>query len=434
MATFYVDIGLSTGLGTKDGLTPNNCKGWDEFAHYDFTDGFLYLNASVGDVFLLRGSKALDDYTPDVFIRAWTFGGSNTTASLKPWDLNAYGPWRMSLTSGMPLSATTIHFENIIECEGAIIDCSQIIGNNDVIFNTVNLASGATVTIKNCFIRGLGDMPGPAGVGFDLNGSDSVIYVIKGCTIVCNALSVLASDNNPTASFTDCIIDGYIATAVEGLITGSFTTNRCAFTTGSDPNTLYGTHTLYQYNWTAPLWPAWDASKTSFNMNVLTYGITAPPQPGNEPYTGYQTDMFGDRRTGIGAGFMPGTQKIRTLQILNGAVTRELLAPDVAGTGFHLDSTGLNIIARPSSGFVVDFTGISVDFLKETPTGLIDGTNDSYLLSFVPVSGSDQIFLNGLFQEAGGNDYALSNKTLTFTNVPKIGDIIRAVYLVASRI
>lgn len=60
-----------------------------------------------------------------------------------------------------------------------------------------------------------------------------------------------------------------------------------------------------QYNW-EPLveFPLWDAPKEAFNTTVLFEGIEAPPQPGTPPYTNYETDLFGNQRTGIGTGNM----------------------------------------------------------------------------------------------------------------------------------
>src|SRR5438128_2128558 len=42
---------------------------------------------------------------------------------------------------------------------------------------------------------------------------------------------------------------------------------------------------------------------------------------------------------------------------------------------------------------------------KETPSGAIDDSNVTYTLAFTPVAGSDHVFLNGVLQNAGGNDY-----------------------------
>jgi hypothetical protein len=128
-------------------------------------------------------------------------------------------------------------------------------------------------------------------------------------------------------------------------------------------------------------------------------------------------------------------QKIRTSQIQAATITKDLINPNVAGTGVSQDLDGsLKVKVASNSGVFVDSTGIYIDYYKDNPTGAVDGTNAVYTLSFTPVANSEMIFTNGILQEAGaGNDYTISSKTVTFANPPYSGDKIRAAYLVASR-
>ena len=67
---------------------------------------------------------------------------------------------------------------------------------------------------------------------------------------------------------------------------------------------------------------------------------------------------------------------------------------------------------------------------REAPTGSVNGTNTSFLLAYTPVSGSEQVFLNGILQEPGsGNDYTISGATITYLSAPISGDRIRVTYL-----
>lgn len=64
--------------------------------------------------------------------------------------------------------------------------------------------------------------------------------------------------------------------------------------------------------------------------------------------------------------------------------------------------------------------GASVEL--ETPSGTVNGTNDDFVFSAVPKA----VFLNGILQDAGaGEDYTLSDSTVTFNTPPESGDKVR---------
>lgn len=66
---------------------------------------------------------------------------------------------------------------------------------------------------------------------------------------------------------------------------------------------------------------------------------------------------------------------------------------------------------------------------KETPTGLVNGSNTAFGLANTPVAGSEHIYLNGMLQEAGaGNDYTISGATITMLTAPLTGEKIRVSY------
>lgn len=61
--------------------------------------------------------------------------------------------------------------------------------------------------------------------------------------------------------------------------------------------------------------------------------------------------------------------------------------------------------------------------VKEVPSGAINGTNVTFVISDAPaVTGTEQVFLNGLLQFAGANDdYTISGGTITFNTAPETG-------------
>ena len=68
--------------------------------------------------------------------------------------------------------------------------------------------------------------------------------------------------------------------------------------------------------------------------------------------------------------------------------------------------------------------------VRETPSGLVNGSNVTYVLANTPVSGTEELYLNGIQQEPGaGNDYTIAAATITFLAAPATGDKIRVSYL-----
>ena len=68
---------------------------------------------------------------------------------------------------------------------------------------------------------------------------------------------------------------------------------------------------------------------------------------------------------------------------------------------------------------------------RETPSGIINGSNPTFTLAHTPLSGSECIFVNGVLKNAGaGNDYTISSATITFLtgSIPQVGDVILVNY------
>lgn len=65
---------------------------------------------------------------------------------------------------------------------------------------------------------------------------------------------------------------------------------------------------------------------------------------------------------------------------------------------------------------------------KEVPSGAIDGSNAVFTLAHAPSAGAEHVFLNGILQQSGGGDYAISGATATFNTPPDPGSVLLASY------
>lgn len=99
----------------------------------------------------------------------------------------------------------------------------------------------------------------------------------------------------------------------------------------------------------------------------------------------------------------------------------------VAGTGVtltHAEANGRNDIT-------IDVAASSSFADSETPSGTVNGVNDTFTLANTPTAGTVRLYVNGMRQNVGaGNDYTISGGTITFesASIPETGDVILADY------
>jgi hypothetical protein len=79
------------------------------------------------------------------------------------------------------------------------------------------------------------------------------------------------------------------------------------------------------------------------------------------------------------------------------------------------------------AGFISSASELIV---RETPSGLIDGINKVFTLSNTPALNSEQVFLNGILQEANpAGDYTITADEITFNRAPDSGWTLFVNYL-----
>jgi hypothetical protein len=108
----------------------------------------------------------------------------------------------------------------------------------------------------------------------------------------------------------------------------------------------------------------------------------------------------------------------------------EVSVASVEATGgnrhLNLVSSGTGVVKANNVPVVTTANFVT----RETPTGAVNGTNTSFVLANTPVTGSEQVFLNGILQEPGsGNDYTISVATITYLTAPVTGDKVRVNYI-----
>jgi hypothetical protein len=95
-----------------------------------------------------------------------------------------------------------------------------------------------------------------------------------------------------------------------------------------------------------------------------------------------------------------------------GDLTNTPLIPDLTSVEGNIAVHESRLVDIESAAFVT----------REIPSGSVNGSNAVFTLANVPVSGTEQVFLNGMLQHEGvGNDYTISGDTITFVTAPDSG-------------
>jgi len=108
-----------------------------------------------------------------------------------------------------------------------------------------------------------------------------------------------------------------------------------------------------------------------------------------------------------------------------------LTADLVVGGGIRLSGNSMEIALDAGEILYNDGTSVlaHVMVVRETPSGAINGVNTTYTLANAPAGDVESLYLNGVLQEPGGEDYTISGVTINFVDAPEAGDRIRASYI-----
>jgi hypothetical protein len=331
MATYYIDLSL-TGTGTGTEIDP-------------FTrDQFCSVINGSQDTFNVRGVGTITSVS--------NITGIGAGAIIRKWGSD---PWRLRASVSSPWL-----FQYVTISDGVLYHDCPVPGGGPTIALIFNDAD-----IKNCDIR-TNDWLRTGNIG--------VSSTFKGCNILAKYTG-LGLAKSSIFNDTILIISSSLAA---GLLTtfNNCVTNRASWSLATANNC--------QLSWTPPAWPDWDATIGNWTYSVLSVGITTP-QPGNPPYTGYETDLWGNARIGIGNGDMA----VLTFPIITSQPSS--IAKNVGETGaFSVTATGMQPLTYEWRKGGVGLTGSTLNEYIIYPVAAADGGSyDVYVTETGGVTGAN---------------------------------------------
>jgi hypothetical protein len=158
---------------------------------------------------------------------------------------------------------------------------------------------------------------------------------------------------------------------------------------------------------------------TSVAVSGGTTGLTTSGGPitGAGTITLAGTLVVGNGGTGLAT--TPGNG-----QLLIGNGSGYALANITAGAGITVTNGAGTISIATTALAATNFV------TREVPTGAVNGTNPTFTLANTPTLGTEEIYVNGILQNGGSNDYAISGATITFQTgaIPQNGDVVLVTY------
>lgn len=118
-------------------------------------------------------------------------------------------------------------------------------------------------------------------------------------------------------------------------------------------------------------------------------------------------------------------------KLVDGSAPGQIIVTDSSNHATYVTPTGDVTVSATGVFSINPATVVRVsDIIKrETPVGTVDGTNVTFTLANTPKTGLEDVYVNGVLQEAGaGNDYTISGATITMLFALQLGDKIRVSY------
>lgn len=228
-----------------------------------------------------------------------------------------------------------------------------------------------------------------------------------------NGLYVVAASGAPTRA-TDADASAEVTAGLSVFVSEGTTNGNTQWSlTTDDPITLGSTALVFAQIGAGTTYSGSNGISVAGSVISPSYGAIANTIcQGND-------SRLSDARTPVGTSLTNAKIWVGTSGNLAAAVT-------VGGDATLANDGTITISVNTSTGFLKYANKIT----RETPSGTINGSTTAFTLANTPVAGSEEIFLNGILQDAGaGNDYTISGATITMLSAPLTGDKLRVNYM-----
>jgi len=160
-----------------------------------------------------------------------------------------------------------------------------------------------------------------------------------------------------------------------------------------------------------------DATLSGTGVLTLTAGAVSLSEMANLAANSIIGNNTGSAATPLA---LTGTQVTAMLDLFSTTTTTKGLVPgsNNVGATYFLNGSGVwSIPAINVTRFIMNEIGTL--------------STNTVTLANTPITGKEMIFVNGLLQRGGGNDYTLAGAVVTFTAgaIPQAGDIITSTYI-----
>jgi hypothetical protein len=392
---------------------------WDELKNY------LDAETAAVDDFYVYGQ--LDT----TFYNFGPFGGTfDKWDGINPGPTPNADPWRLRMdcqatAASIGAVGTTYVMKNAIIC------VYNTDSNGLTVGGVANIDFWSTILINET----TGDIN-----SFKFDGA-GISWAIFGSTIIAKSKIWLQGKATPVFQMVDSILS--TTQYVFGPVTDNLPFANCV-SSCPDPGLILVTDC--QFNWTPPVWPAWNALASSWADAIISNGdsITSPPEPGQiRPF--YNKDPWGNPRYRIGATYQLDVTTTTTVEptttttvepttttgepttttgeptTTTGEPTTTTQSPTIAPT-ITVQPQSLNLSVGQRAQFGVTVTGSQpLSYQWHKNAALIFGATQP-ILTLTNISTNDNAFYSVFVSNSAGNVTSnLANLVVTEeTKKPKI--------------
>jgi hypothetical protein len=347
--------------------------------------------------------------------------------------------WTLITNDAITLGTTALQFtqtdRSALQFSGGLTKTGNSVKRDDLTGDVTTTGNGVSTTIANAAVS-LAKMANLA--------ANSVIANTTGSAATPTATSLTSAATASTVPFRDASANMRINNLIENFQSVTSAAGTTTLVVGSPRKTLITGSTTQTV--VAP-----DATTLvvgqSFEIINRSSGIVTVNANGGTLIQSMAGGSFLTITcTGVGSAagtwdaaytFAGGSGTVTSVSVVNANGFNGSVATNTTTPAITLSTTitGLlkgNGTAISAATAGTDYFAPSNRVTRETPSGTVNGSNVTFTLANTPISGTEEVYLNGVQQEPGaGNDYTISGNTITYLSAPLGGatpDKIRVSY------